>query len=61
MNFDKGIPEKSVDLIKALDLMYPHKCPKADDKEVYIRMYAGKRELIDTLLYLLEKNNIGGY
>lgn len=55
VNFEKGLPELSADLIKQLDKIFQHKCPKPEDKEKYIWMYAGKRELIDTLLYLLEE------
>lgn len=44
------LPAYAVDLINQLDEQYPHRC--YDPKQSYEKqlMYAGKRELIDSLL-----------
>lgn len=43
-------PRYATDLLKVLDEMYPEKCPSPKDDERDIWMYAGKRELIRTLI-----------
>jgi hypothetical protein len=42
-------------LIEKLDRDFPHRCPKPDQREREIWMNAGKRELVDHLLYLKKK------
>lgn len=44
------LPAYAVDLIEQLDKQYPHRC--YDPKQSYEKqlMYAGKREMIDSLL-----------
>lgn len=37
-------------LIKALDALYPHRCPSPREDTTQMWMYAGKRELIDSLM-----------
>lgn len=49
-----NIPTLSVDLIKVLDGLYPHRCPRPGDDPARMWMQAGKRELIDALLQTLE-------
>ena len=45
----------SSELIESLDKLYPHRCPRVGDTEREIFMYAGKRELIDTLKWTLKQ------
>ena len=54
------IPIYAVDLIKMLDSMYPEQCPSINEDERSIWMYAGKRELVRHLKFLLEKDNEKG-
>jgi len=37
------------ELIRELDSLIPHRCPRPDEDEKRMWMYAGKRELIDEL------------
>ena len=46
----KELPSNVTELIASLDQSYPHRCPKPDDSEKVMWMYAGKRELIDLLI-----------
>lgn len=46
----QDLPLYSDDLIDKLDMAYPHKCPTAKMSPWDIAFYAGKRDLIDTLL-----------
>lgn len=55
MIISNSIPQLSVDLLEQLDKQYPHICPKRSDLGWDIAAYAGKRELIDTLLELHRK------
>jgi hypothetical protein len=55
MIVSNSIPQLSVDLIEQLDRQYPHRCPKRADSAWDIAAYAGKRELIDTLLEIHRK------
>lgn len=48
-NNDNNLPVYSHDLIKELDILIPHRCPTPDMTEREIWMYAGKRQLIDSL------------
>lgn len=45
----KELPSTTIELIDLLDQVFPHKCPKPNESERDIWMYAGKRELIDLL------------
>lgn len=50
-----NIPILSEELIKLLDKRIPHRCPKltVTDRELWV--YVGKRELIDSLLIALKR------
>lgn len=50
------IPTLATLLIAELDKMYPHKCPGPKDGEREMWMYAGKRELVDSLLFHLKSD-----
>jgi len=49
------LPMLAVDLIEYLDKQYPHRCPRMSDNDREIWMYAGKRELVDTLIASLNE------
>jgi hypothetical protein len=50
----ENIPYNSYDLIEKLNQLYKHKCPTKDMTDRDIWIYSGKRELIDSLLIILE-------
>ena len=56
----KNIPIYAVDLIRMLDSKYPERCPSIDEDERSIWMYAGKRELVRHLKFLLERDEEKG-
>lgn len=49
------LPTYSVDLIKDLDKLYPHKYPLLTDTDREIWYKAGQRSLIDKLLSIIEE------
>lgn len=53
----KQIPTLSVDLIEALDKTFPAKCIKKGESLEDAHRYAGKRDLIETLLFKLHKQS----
>ena len=48
------IPQDAKTFIEALDKVYPERCPKLDQNDREIWMYAGKRELIRQMKQKLE-------
>lgn len=50
-----NIPYASFDLIDLLNRTYPHKCPTVRDEDREIRMYAGRRALIDELVFSMNQ------
>ena len=53
----KSIPTFSTDLIKALDESFPAECIKPGQSLEDAHRYAGKRELVETLLHKLKKQS----
>lgn len=51
------IPTYSVDLIKELDKLYPHRYPLLTDSEREIFYKAGQRSLIDKLLSIITEED----
>jgi hypothetical protein len=51
----------SHDLIEDLNKCYPEKCPDVLDTERMIWMYAGKRELVKTLVALKKRDELIKY
>lgn len=47
------LPVFSTDLIAHLNRAYPHRCPLSTASDRDIWLYAGKRQLVDTLLDIL--------
>ena len=45
-----NLPGKTAELLKWLDEQYPHRCPALGQNPDEVQRYAGKRELIDSLL-----------
>ena len=45
----------SAELVAALDRLFPERCPRPDQDERDIWMYAGKRELVRNLITVLER------
>lgn len=54
------IPELASDLISLLDEQFPHRCPRPQDNERAIWMYAGQRDLVDTLIAVLKEQDEEG-
>jgi hypothetical protein len=52
----ESIPLLSVDLIAALDELYPERCPSVKDSDRDIWLYAGKRELVRLLKVRVEQD-----
>jgi hypothetical protein len=48
------IPLFSEELIKLLDEMFPHRCPDLGQSLEEIHRYAGKREIVDMLVFSLK-------
>ena len=46
-----ALPLHSVDLLRELHERYPHRCPDRGENPEDVQRYAGKRELIDNLIY----------
>tara|TARA_S200000501_G_C20843358_1_gene752643 strand:- start:435 stop:656 length:222 start_codon:yes stop_codon:yes gene_type:complete len=57
---ENAIPAFSKDLLVQLDLTYPARCKLPAENEEDHQRYAGKRELIDELLSLLEDQESDG-
>lgn len=55
MSFLQSFPFDSLELIKALDEAYPHRCPSTSTPDRDIWLYAGKRQLIDDLMNRVER------
>lgn len=53
-SYEERIPVYAADLIRYLDTTYPHKCPQPGENYEEMWVYAGKRELIDSLLSKLK-------
>lgn len=53
-----SLPISVRQLIQELDDMYPERCPKPDDTEREIWMYAGKRAVVRHLKQLLEEGDV---
>lgn len=53
-----SLPISVRQLIQELDDMYPERCPKLDDTEREIWMYAGKRAVVRHLKQLLEEGDV---
>ena len=47
----REIPHRSVDLLKNLCAEFPHRCPRPGEDPEDVQRYAGKRELIDSLMF----------
>lgn len=52
----KNLPGSARDLIKALDAEFPARCIRADESPEGAHRYAGKREVVDYLLTLLQRS-----
>ena len=50
------LPTFSYDMIDYLEKQYPEKCPDIQDTERSIWMYAGKRDLVRTLVALKKRD-----
>lgn len=48
-------PYTAKDLIEQLDKLIPHKCPDPKQDERSIWVYAGKRQLVDSLIMQLQQ------
>ena len=51
----ESLPVLSADLVERLDKAFPAKCIGPSQTPEQAHRYAGKRELVDFLLYLLEE------
>lgn len=47
----REIPHLSADLLRTLCEEFPHRCPLRGENPEDIQRYAGKRELIDALMF----------
>lgn len=52
------LPLDVKELIEALNAEVPHRCPRAEESERAIWMYAGRRALVDYLLTLAEQSRM---
>jgi hypothetical protein len=46
----KNLPLYTLDLLKELDKMFPSRCPHLNESDREIWFYAGRRQLIESLL-----------